>query len=167
MLIHTGADVGEVLSRTVRDVTLDRPAVRVRYRRTKTRTPERFVPVPSDVAAELRGHIANYQLNPGDALFGIFTRGAVEWVHTRARAAIGRSDLRLKDFRHIAAIAWRKAGLDLQTIRDWLGHATINQTVVYSAYGPDDAREAPAAERAAELLTREVDVIPLRAAAAS
>lgn len=165
LLIHTGADVGEVLSRTVRDFSLDSRVVRARYRRTKTRTPERFVPVPSEFVAELRGHIAAHKLAGGDLMFGMFNRGAVEYVHQRARTAISRPDLRLKDFRHVAAISWRQAGLDLQTIRDWLGHATINQTVIYSAYAPNDALEAPAVEKAAAMLSQETDVLrlPIRA----
>jgi integrase/recombinase XerC len=164
LLVHTGADVGEVLSRTVRDCDLDRELPRIRFRRTKTRTPERLVPFPPLWVAELRGHIAAHRLQPGDLLFGMFKRSAVEWVHQRARKGIGRPDLRLKDFRHIAAIAWRRGGADLESVRDWLGHATINQTVVYNAFVPDDGYDAPKVARAAEILSAAAGVLHLRAA---
>ena len=163
LLIHTAADVGEVLTRTVRDLHLDREVPRVRFRRTKTRTPERLVPYPVRFVAELRGHIAKHQLQPGDLLFGMVKRSQVDHTHQYVRKVVGRSDLRLKDFRHVCAITWRRAGADLQSIRDWLGHATINQTVVYDRFAPDDSYDAPKIARAAALLDAEHDVVQLRA----
>jgi integrase len=163
MLVHSGADVGEVMTRTVRDLHLDRTVPRVRFRRSKTRTPERLVPYPDRFVAELRGHIAQHALLPGDALFGMIKRSRVDHAHQHVREAIGRRDIRLKDFRHICAITWRRAGADLQSIRDWLGHATINQTVVYDRFAPDDGYDAPKIARAAALLDDEHDVTPLRA----
>jgi integrase len=163
LLVHTGADVGEVLTRAVRDLHLDREVARVRFRRSKTRTPERLVPYPERFVAELRGHIALHALQPGDLLFGMVKRSQVDHVHQHVRQAISRPDLRLKDFRHVCAITWRRAGADLQSIRDWLGHATINQTVVYDRFAPDDSYDAPKIARAAALLHAEHDVTPLRA----
>jgi len=153
LLVHTGADVGEVETREVRDFDLSPDAPRVRYRRTKTRTPERYVPLPAAVAAVVRGHLAAHGLAGTDRVFGMFTRAEIEQAHRIARGAIRRDDLRLKDLRHIAAITWRRAGADLQTVQERLGHATLNQTAIYTAFAPASAAEAAGAEAAAALLT--------------
>lgn len=161
LLIHTGPDVGEVESREVRDFDLSATAPRVRYRRTKTRTPERWVPMPSALVPALRGHLAAHSLAGTALVFGMFTRRDIERTHAMAAATIGRSELRLKDLRHIAAITWRRSGEDLQTIQQRLGHATINQTTIYTDFAPVAATEAASADRAAALLTAELDVTPI------
>lgn len=157
LLIHTGPDLGELLLTTVRDYRLQ-DAPRVRYRRTKTRTPERFVPMPLALATELQGHVAAHGIQGTDLMFGMFVRVDVESQHERARSAIGRNDLRIKDLRHIAAIQWRRAGADLQTVQVRLGHATINQTTVYTAFSPDESEDSESAEAAAALLTGETGI---------
>jgi integrase len=152
LLVHTGADLGEVLTRRVRDCELDRGQPRIRYRRTKTRTPERLVPYPTAFVSELRDHISAHALQDGDLIFGMLKRSPVDRTHQRARRAIGRPDLRIKDFRHVAAIAWRRGGAELESVREWLGHATINQTVVYNSFAPNDEHDAPKIARASMLL---------------
>jgi site-specific recombinase XerD len=64
-------------------------------------------------------------------------------AHETARAAIGRRTLRRKDLRHIAAIYWRRGGADLESVRQWLGHSHISQTLIYAAFGVDDQYDAP------------------------
>ena len=85
-------------------------------------------------------------------------------AHEKIRVRLARVDLRLKDFRHVAAISWRRTGLDLMKIRDWLGHSTLNQTMIYAAYAADVSEDAEAAERAAARLMTVTPVIPIRAA---
>lgn len=160
LLIHSGADIGEVETRQVRDFDLSATAPRVHYIRSKTDTPERYVPIPQAVAVEVRGHVAAHGLRGTDVVFRMFKRSEIEAAHRSARDTIGRSDLRIKDLRHIAAIYWRRAGADLQTVKERLGHATIGQTVIYTAFGPSVASEAAGAEAAAALLMTDTDVLP-------
>ncbi|HEX6534557.1 MAG TPA: hypothetical protein VF041_08165 [Gemmatimonadaceae bacterium] len=166
LLVHSGADIGELVGVTatttkprkpgllVRDCYLDRDLPRLRLVRTKTNTPERQVPIPKDIAVSLQAHIELKGLRPGDEVFGGsgdtfgITYEEAAWVHERARISITRPDLKIKSLRHIAAIYWRRQGVDLLTIRDWLGHSTVSQTQVYAEFGPDDAWELPATEGA-------------------
>jgi integrase len=164
ILIHTGADVGEVFSAKVRDCELDRSQPRIRFRRTKTRTIERLPPFPTNFVDELRGQVAKYDLRPGDTLFGMFDRNSLDRLHQRTRKAIGRNDLRLKDFRHVAAIAWMRGGAGLEQVKNWLGHSRINQTFIFANFAPDDAFDSGVTARAARYLAAETTVLPLRAA---
>lgn len=44
--------------------------------------------------------------------------------------------LRIKDLRHIAAIAWARAGVPLRQSQVYLGHSSITQTLAYARYRP-------------------------------
>lgn len=165
LLAHTGADIGEVVETAlangtrshplrVRDLHFDRDLPRVLFKRSKVDdSPERLVPVPDDVAEALKRHVERHGLRLQDPLFGMFTDMDLRYAHARARTAIGREDMRRKDLRHVAAVLWRRAGVDLDRIREWLGHADIAQTMVYAGFGPDDAYDAPAIKRVTEFLT--------------
>jgi len=109
-------------------------------------------------------HIAAFNLRDGDRMFGMFSRSTLDRVHQEVRALIGRPELRLKDFRHIAAISWRRAGADLEQIREWLGHSTINQTVVYASFKADDDFDAPIVAAATERFLSLVSVPTIRRA---
>jgi integrase len=161
LLVHTGADVGEVETRRVSDCELSRQLPRIRYRRTKTRTPERLVPLAPALIPSLRQHIAEHELQRDDLLFGMLKRRRLEMAHDRVRRAMGRTDLRMKDFRHVAAIYWRKGGASIESVRAWLGHATILQTVVYTSFAPDDEHDEPAIRRASELLRGDAEKLKL------
>lgn len=161
LLIHTGADIGELFLAKVRDCDLVGLPARVRLKRTKRNTPERRVPMDSALANNLREYIAANGLRQHDLLLAPLERSEVERVHKICRDAIEYPALRIKDFRHIAAISWRLAGIDIMVIKDWLGHATLNQTMVYAAYRPDDADEARLAEQAAARLRVRARVLPM------
>lgn len=166
LLVHTGADVGEVLTRETRDVDFDRQQPRIRYQRTKTErfasSRPRFVPLPKAVVAELRAHIAEHDLRGSELLFSMFKRSDLETTHARAAKAIQRPELTLKDLRHIAAIAWVKAGVHIRVVSRYLGHSTLSQTMRYTDYEPDAETEAEAAERAAATLNQTADVVRIR-----
>ncbi len=171
LLMNTGADLGEVMSRRVRDVTFGEKLARIDYRRTKTDTDPRQVPLHPDYARGLREHIARHSLKLNDKLFRMFARGQISNSHERARTAIGRGTLRemtmaarregkpapspieidvlrIKDLRHVSAITWARAGVRLERISDWLGHADIRMTRIYARFMPADEYDAPFIERA-------------------
>lgn len=159
--ITTGADVGELLPTRdnggeclrVRDVFLDGER-RLQLKRHKVKaSPERFVPMPDDVANDLRAWIAQQGLGLGDRVFAGVDYYALFRTHRVGREAIKQSALTVKDFRHIAAINWRKAGKDLEWVREKLGHSTIEQTRIYAAHVPDKEEEVAAADGAYRILT--------------
>ena len=171
LLMNTGADLGEVMSRRVRDVSFGEKLARIDYRRTKTDTDPRQVPLHPDYARVLREHIARHPLKLNDKLFRMFARGQISNSHEMARTAIGRGTLRemtmaaeregkpaplpeeidvlrIKDLRHVSAITWARAGVRLERISDWLGHADIRMTRIYARFMPADEYDAPFIERA-------------------
>jgi integrase len=152
LLLHTGADLGEILARQTWHAELGRAVPRMRYKRSKTRTPERSVPIPADVAAELRAHVAFHHLANEDPLFGMVTRKHIESLHALAAAEIGRPSLTIKDLRHVAAIAWVEAGVRIDRVSQLLGHSTLSQTMVYITFAPDTAEEADIARLGAAQL---------------
>ncbi len=50
--------------------------------------------------------------------------------------------VRVHDLRATAANLWRQSGLDLETIREWLGHADLTTTQRYFRRLPDDVQRA-------------------------
>ncbi len=133
LLIHTAPDVGELLGVAARDADLE--TKRMRYERSKTKRfgpAPRLVPMPSIVLAEVRAHLAEYGVRGSQSLFGMVKRSDVEWLHDRAAHAIQRPELTLKDLRHVAAIAWVKAGVHIRLVQKWLGHAQLSTTAVYA-----------------------------------
>lgn len=161
LLMHTGIDLEELERLRAIDVVFTEAAARLRVRRNKTRTPERQVPVPARVVPALRAWIALHGYRGTDRIFRKFGRALIRGQHERSRREIHRPELRMKDFRHIAAIYWRRAGVDIQTIQKWLGHASITQTSIYTDFGMDDGWDAPQAEGAASQLAAEMDVATL------
>lgn len=171
LLANTGADISEVLSRRVRDVHFGERLTRIDYRRTKTETLPRLVPLHAEYADALGEHIARYSLKLGDLLFGMFGRHEIENNHELARTSIGRGTwremckaaradgkpepkpeecdpIRIKDLRHFSAIAWAMAGVPIERIADYLGHSTIRLTMIYARFRPHDDFDAPLIERA-------------------
>jgi integrase len=165
LLIHTAPDVGELFEVMAKDADLE--AGRMRYERSKTKRygpAPRFVPMPAVVLAEVRAHVAEHGVRGSQRLFGVLKRSDVEWLHDRAAQTIQRPELTLKDLRHVAAIAWVKAGVHIRLVQRWLGHKSLSQTMKYTDYEPGAEEYVRSAERAAATLAGTTDVIPLRSA---
>jgi integrase len=126
---------------------------RIAFRRTKTQTNERLVPLPDAwIVARLRLAVpaqagASYQP------FAKLSRDKCWFVHERARDAIGAPSLTIKDLRHVAAQLWRRSGADLETIREYLGHTSLSQTQIYAAFTDDGSTSLRIANRMREMLT--------------
>jgi integrase len=101
--------------------------------------------------ADGRGPAGGYATGE-QPLFPGVTEAELWRAHRPARAAIGRPGLTIKDLRHVAAIAWNRAGVNMVRIKDYLGHATLSQTARYAHYAPDQAEEADLARRIARQL---------------
>jgi integrase len=165
LLIHTAPDVGELFGVMAKDADLE--TRRMRYERSKTKRfgpAPRFVPMPAVVLTEVRAHLAEHALRGSQPLFGMLKRREVEWLHDRAAAGIQRPELTLKDLRHVAAIAWVKAGVHIRLVQRWLGHRSLAMTMKYTDYEPGAEMAVEMAERAANTLNQTADVTPLRKA---
>lgn len=154
-LVATGADVGELETLTPAQIHFGagQALTKITFQRTKTRTKPRSVPVgDAALVARLRAIIAGSKVKANQPIFAGVTRKMLSATHRAGRiAAEAGPDITRKALRHIAAQMWRRAGADLQRVKDWLGHASIAQTVIYTDFGPDQPTEEVWALGAAEL----------------
>ncbi|WP_151083874.1 tyrosine-type recombinase/integrase [Nocardioides cynanchi] len=140
---HVDLQAGTV--RVERAVTY-MPGHRPSLGETKTESSKRTVHLPPHVVAILREHMDRYTGRDPDAL--LFTdaggqivprelRKAPFW---RARAAVGRSDLRWHDLRHTGATLAAQAGATLAELQHRLGHATVAAAMLYQHHTADRDR---------------------------
>jgi integrase/recombinase XerD len=153
MMFNTGARVQEVLDIRAYDLQLIKPfQVRLLGKGRK----ERLCPLWPQTAAVLSDLCAENQLDPrapvpvflnhrGEPLsrFGVRYILAKYVEHARA-AAPTLNDKRLHphSMRHSTAVYLLKSGVDLSTIGQWLGHASVNTTNKYATVDLDMKRQA-------------------------
>jgi integrase len=145
VMLLTDADRGEVLALEGRDIRWGEGGdpTRIRFKRHKTNTPERYVPITDDLGSALDAWVGLMGVGPGRLVFSHLSAPSVRWAHEEhAAPAIGRvGRLTVKDLRHVAAIRWAQAGVPIHRISKWLGHATIEQTMVYIEFVPSGSEE--------------------------
>ncbi len=142
-LYHTGARVSEAVQLTIADVQLSakgvgRSLVTLRGKGGKTRQ----CPLLQGSAEALEALVAGRA--SGEAVFRnrrgapITRSGMRQLVKRCAKTATARvTSLRSKrvsphTLRHSAATHMLRAGVDLNTIRAWLGHASLATTLIYA-----------------------------------
>lgn len=155
LMFNTGARVQEILNLRVRDLRLDPPQqVRLLGKGNKVR----LCPIWPGTAKLLRALIEQRRCSsadPGDTpLFVncrgfVLTRFGVRYLLRKhvATSATVVSTLRGKrlhphSLRHTTAIHLLKAGIDVVTISQWLGHAQLNTTMRYARADIDLKRQA-------------------------
>jgi integrase len=138
--LHTGARQGELLKLDWEDV--DFRSKTIHFRDTKNGT-DRAVPMDSTlerVLKPLRSRLA------GEAVFtgmrGRLTRMEIRRGYERAARKAGLVGVRFHDLRHSYASFLVRSGVPLNTVRELLGHRTIDMTLRYSHLSPDHKREA-------------------------
>lgn len=152
-LFNTGARVQEILDLRVCDLQLSKPfQVRLFGKGRK----ERCCPLWPQTARLLRNLCKERQLDPhsqqrvflnhrGDPLTRFGVRYLLKKYQDRAQvhlASLQGKRLHPHSMRHSTAIALLKAGVDLTTISQWLGHASPNTTNKYAAIDLEMKREA-------------------------
>ena len=138
-LYNTGARADEVARLAVADLYLDRsPSVRILGKRRK----ERICPLWTLTAQNLRSLIAGRPASAhvflncrGQALtrFGIHALVA-KYVEKASQQMPSLSTKRVSPhtIRHTTAVHLLRAGVDINTIRAWLGHVSLDTTNVYA-----------------------------------
>lgn len=152
LMFNTGARVQEILNLRACDVRLDAPAqVRLTGKGNKVRvcpiwatTAQLLRPLCSERDADAAGMplFVNHRGQP-------LTRFGVRYLLQRylMNAADRSPTLRGKSIhphsiRHTTAIHLLKAGVDFASISQWLGHASLNTTMVYARADLDLKRQA-------------------------
>lgn len=138
-LYNTGARADEAAQLTVADLNLERsPSVRIAGKRAKIR----FCPLWALTVRTLRAVVVDrcgkqpVFLNcRGQALtrFGVYAtvaRNAHKASHQIP--SIGAKRVSTHTIRHTTAVHLLRAGVDINTIRAWLGHASLETTNIYA-----------------------------------
>lgn len=141
-LHNTGARVQEVVELKASDLRLDSaPAVKIIGKGRK----ERFCPLWRDTAKRLRRYLGerHVELNSDEFVFTNsrghkLTRFGVTYIiekyvqmAAKEEPSLGRKNIHPHTFRHTTALHLLQSGVDLNTIRCWLGHADVSTTNRY------------------------------------
>lgn len=160
-MFNTGARVQETVDLRAGDLQLTRPFhVRLFGKGRK----ERICPLWSETAEVLRQHCVEQRIDlrsnapiftnrHGIALTRFGVRYILRKYFERAQAttpSMTKKRLHPHSMRHSCAVHLLKAGVDLSTISQWLGHASINTTNRYATVDLEIKREAIARARPVE-----------------
>jgi len=178
LMLNTGARVQEVLDLRIQDVRMEPPyQVRLRGKGGKLRV----CPIWAHTARRIRRLLARSQwpVEPDRPLF-LNLRGeklSRFGVYTQLKKRIGECTTAVDSLRgrrihphtlrHTTAVHLLKAGVDFATISQWLGHASLNTTMVYARADLDLKRQAlaqvfpdaPRPPRGGRLSLGKVDVV--------
>ncbi len=146
LAMNTGLRRGELLSLTWADVDMGAKMLTVRAERAKSGR-QRHVPLNAealDVLLRWHGQCADIPVvfQPNDV--------KTAWVKLLEKAKI--SDCRFHDLRHHFASRLVTRGVDLNTVRELLGHSDLKMTLRYAHLAPDHL--AAAVEKLADDLPR-------------
>jgi len=163
LLFNTGARVSEAVALQACDLRLSPPAsVLLRGKGRK----ERICPLWTETARSLRELLEKNQIAPHEprpvflnhrghplTRFGarLILQKHVQQAATKISSLIGKR-IHPHSLRHSTAIHLLRAGVDLSTIANWLGHVSINTTNKYLALDLEAKRQALA--KAKPLLSR-------------
>lgn len=167
----SGLRAGELFGLARRHVDLEAGTVRVERAvtyapgevpvlgKTKTDASRRVVHLPPHVIEILRDHMREFTAPGRDSLVFTDPRGRIvprdvrKVPFWRARAAIGRPDLRWHDLRHTGATLAAQAGATLAELQHRLGHSTAAAAMIYQHHSAD--RDRDLAQRLSLLATSE------------
>lgn len=129
--MNTGLRRGELLSLLWTDIDLDRALVTVRAEHAKSGR-QRHVPLNAEAFSVL----TRWKLQSGSSQ-QVFAPKDVKTAWTRLLAKAKIEAFRFHDLRHHFASRLVMAGVDLNTVRELLGHADIKMTLRYAHLAPE------------------------------
>jgi len=143
-LLNTGARASEVAQAQIRDLELgaasgaDRSWVVIHGKGAKERHCPLWKRTVEEVRLLINGRSADKHIfvnRSGDGLTRFGVRGVVKRyadVAARAVPSLARKRVSTHTIRHTAAMHLLREGVDINTIRAWLGHESLNTTNVYA-----------------------------------
>lgn len=152
-MFNTGSRVQEIIDLRLCDLQLTPP---FQLRLFGKGRKERFCPLWPQTAQLLRDFARELQLDLRSDMrvflnhrrqpltrFGVRYILGKHLVHARCRAPnLARKKLHPHSLRHSNAVALLKSGVDLSTISQWLGHASLNTTNRYATVDLEMKRQA-------------------------
>ena len=137
--MNTGLRRGEVLKLRWRSIDFNRRLLTVEGPNAKSRQ-TRHVPLNDEAVNTLRRW--REQSGPGARVFDVATGFKGAWMKLLKRARI--SHFRWHDLRHHFASNLVQHGVPLNTVRDLLGHSSVQMSLRYAHLAPDQRRVAVA-----------------------
>lgn len=141
VLWQTGVRVSELLALTPASVDFHASVLRApTLKRRKAMT--RIIPLKAGLLGELARHIAARKVGEGERIFAI-TRGRVFQIVRAACEAAGieRSRSHPHVLRHAFAVQCVLGGVPVPVLNQWLGHAGLEATLIYSKVLARDSRQ--------------------------
>ncbi len=136
--VHTGMRKGETLSLRWDQIDFEKGIITLVDTKNDQR---RYVPMDETVKSTLRG-----LERKGDYVFcGLKPGRPLVWIELSFHNALEKSgidDFRIHDLRHTFASNLIMAGIDLMTVKELLGHKTIEMTLRYAHLAPDHKMRA-------------------------
>lgn len=142
LLLRTGARVSELLSLRLGDIDYNNRTIRIVTE--KRHSHERFVPIQTDVLAAV-GEWITLQAQSGrtitrkDRLFSfgrtmafLRVREAFQLTCIEKTDDKGKSNAHPHTLRHTFAVINLAQGVPITVLAEWLGHASIQNTLVYT-----------------------------------
>ena len=147
LLYETGMRVGELTALTIGDVDLEGSEITIQQ--AKRHEEGRKVPIVNSwTKAMLRDYIGTRK-SKKDPLFvsnkrGALSRRQVERLMAKYGETVGidKDKRHPHVLRHTHAVHALKAGIDLRTLQQNLGHSSIEVTAIYLTMDIDDRKEA-------------------------
>jgi integrase/recombinase XerD len=163
LLYATGIRASECAGATEGDVNLEECTIRVMGKGGN----ERCLPLTQEVVRVLRQYrAARGPVAKHESFFrsrhgrGLSRNAVYERVHRFGRKAKIQKVLSPHRLRHTFATHLVKAGVDLVTIRDLLGHHCITSTQIYLHTTAEDLRKAALKHPVEQLISRIDDLLP-------
>lgn len=150
VLYATGMRVGELIAIDIPDVDLDARLIRVMGKGRKERMVPFGLPAATALASYLGEHGRTTLVNDksGDALFLGARGGRVdprivrEVVQSATAMTEGAPRVGPHGLRHTAATHLVEGGADLRTVQEYLGHASLATTQIYTHVSADRLRQS-------------------------
>ncbi len=140
--LNTGLRRGELLALRWRDVNYRQSVLSIQASSAKTGQ-TRHVPLNLEAIAILkRWQEQNSEASDMDRIFAVTTSFKTAWAGILKAAEIKR--FRWHDLRHHFASRLVQANVNLNTVRELLGHGSLAMTLRYAHLGPDQKRNAVA-----------------------
>jgi integrase len=157
-----GLRLGELVGLPWSDINWTAGVIRVRRSFThgawstpKSRTSSRAVPLPDRLAGELERHYQRSAFGHDDDLVfahpQLGTVLDVSKLRKRFHAALERTEVRrvrFHDLRHSYGTAMAAAGTPMRALMEFMGHASMQTTLIYADYSPDPSGGVMHANRA-------------------
>ena len=138
--LNTGLRRGELLALCWHDINLRLAVLSVHATSAKSGQ-TRHVPLNAESVETLkRWRDQNPDASPLDKVFAVSTSFKTAWAVVLKAAGIKR--FRWHDLRHHFASRLVQADVNLNTVRELLGHGSLAMTLRYAHLGPDQKREA-------------------------